>query len=128
MAINLKAITATITSQPTADEKLKPSSADWNTKLLESSFSPVADGILYCCCCCICEGLLHARAGEHFCSCLLPGSTQSLRTKIRMAYGIKGSLLGDCLASCLCLCACALLQMKKELDHQNVPDTNANTE
>ncbi|CAF3362785.1 unnamed protein product [Rotaria socialis] len=125
MAINLKAITATITSQPTADEKLKPSSADWNTKLLES-FSPVADGILYCCCCCICEGLLHARAGEHFCSCALPGSSQSLRTKIRMVYGIKGSLFEDCWTSCI-FCPCNLLQMKKELDHRNVSDYCAST-
>ncbi|CAF1958770.1 unnamed protein product [Rotaria magnacalcarata] len=113
-----------ITTQPTADEKLKPSGAKWNIELLESC-RPISDGILYCCCGCICEGLLHARAGEHFCSCMLPGSSQSLRTKIRMVYGIKGSLFEDCWASCLC--PCSLLQMKNELDHRNVSDYTAST-
>ncbi|CAF1926489.1 unnamed protein product [Rotaria magnacalcarata] len=127
MALNLNEITNVITTQPTSDQELKPCNARWNTDFLESC-SPITDGIIYCCCGCICEGLLHARTGEHFCSCLLPCSTQSLRTKIRMAYGIKGSLLGDYLASCLCFCPCNLLQMKKELDQQNVPDPYANTE
>ncbi|CAF3378616.1 unnamed protein product [Rotaria socialis] len=125
MALNLNLITTTITTQPTTDKELKPCNAQWNTDFLDS-FSPVADGILYCCCCCICEGLLHARAGEHFCSCALPGSSQSLRTKIRMAYGIKGSLFEDCWTSCI-FCPCNLLQMKKELDHRNVSDYCAST-
>ncbi|CAF4091250.1 unnamed protein product [Rotaria magnacalcarata] len=98
MALNLNEITNVITTQPTSDQELKPCNARWNTDFLESC-SPITDGIIYCCCGCICEGLLHARTGEHFCSCLLPCSTQSLRTKIRMAYAIKGSLLGDYLAS-----------------------------
>lgn len=48
-------------------------------------------GIVYCICGACCAGRLHVRAGENFFGCLVPGATQALRTKVRMAYGIKVS-------------------------------------
>ncbi|CAF0904942.1 unnamed protein product [Rotaria sordida] len=123
MSLKLSSITNAITAQPGTDAKLNPFNTDWSTKYFESC-SPIKDGIIYCICGCCCAGLLHGRAGEHFCSCLFPGATLALRTKIRMAYCIRGSLIEDCLATC---CSpCLLLQMKKELDHHNVPDPSAN--
>lgn len=48
-------------------------------------------GITYCFLGACCAGRLHERTGENFFSCIVPGATQGLRTKIRMAYGIKVS-------------------------------------
>ncbi|CAF2475659.1 unnamed protein product [Rotaria sp. Silwood2] len=101
-----------VTVQPGG--KLFPSSAEWSNELFKSC-SPISEAC--------CAGRLHQRTGEHFCSCIVPGATQALRAKIRMAYGIKGTLIHDWLASC---CGpCSLLQMKKELDRQGVPDPHA---
>ncbi|CAF0978272.1 unnamed protein product [Rotaria sp. Silwood1] len=109
-----------VTVQPS--DKLFPTSGQWSNELLKSC-SPISDGIVYCFCGSCCAGRLHQRTGEHFCSCLVPGATQALRTKIRMAYGIRGTLVNDWLA--LCCGPCSLLQMKKELDRQGVPDPHA---
>ncbi|CAF3285601.1 unnamed protein product [Rotaria socialis] len=122
MAAIFNSLSNAITAQPVADSKLNPFNTEWKTEFFESC-NPITDGIIYCLCGCICAGRLHGRAGEHFFSCCFPGATQALRTKIRMAYGIRGSLIEDCLASC---CGpCSLLQMKKELDGHNVPDPYA---
>jgi len=47
---------------------------------------------MYCFFGACCAGRLHERTGENYFGCLLPGTTQALRTKIRMAYGIKVSI------------------------------------
>ncbi|CAF0823332.1 unnamed protein product [Didymodactylos carnosus] len=104
-----------VTIQP--GHKLLPANAEWSTELFASC------RIIYCICKSWCAGRLHKRAGESFLGCLVPGATQALRTKIRMAYGIKGTLVSDWLSSCCC--PCSLLQMKKELDRQGVPDPYA---
>ncbi|CAM4985277.1 unnamed protein product [Rotaria socialis] len=106
-----------VTIQP--GHKLHPFTADWKNELF-ASCSPIQEGVIYCLCGPCCAGRLHQRTGENYFGCLVPGTTQALRAKIRMAYGIKGTLIGDCLASC---CGpCSLLQMKKELDAQGVPN------
>jgi len=95
-----------ISVQPVNDAKLNPFNADWSTEYFKSC-DPIQDGnfdnirfeivcvvlgILYCLFGSCCAGRLHGRAGEHFCTCLVPGATQALRTKVRMAYGIRVSL------------------------------------
>ena len=63
----------------------------FRSMMLLKSFYRCFIGCVYCICGGCCAGRLHQRTGEHFLSCCAPGATQGLRTKIRMAYGIRVS-------------------------------------
>jgi len=49
----------------------------------------------------------------------VPGSLMSLRSKLRTGFRIKGTLCRDCVATSCCS-PCAALQMKMELDRQEL--------
>ncbi|CAF1141581.1 unnamed protein product [Rotaria sordida] len=86
------------------------------------SFKPCPRSAFACFCSPCYIAKLNDRTGEYFLTyCINPYSLMALRTKVRAAFHIRGSLAEDCYTTCCCLYPCAAMQIEKELDHQNIP-------
>ncbi|CAF3522205.1 unnamed protein product [Rotaria sordida] len=92
------------------------------------SFKPCPRSAFACFCSPCYIAKLNDRAGEYFLTyCINPYSLMALRTKVRAAFHIRGSLAEDCYTTCCCLYPCAAMQIEKELDHQNIPNVVVQT-
>ncbi|XP_064629474.1 cornifelin-like [Lineus longissimus] len=68
----------------------------------------------FCLPCMLCG--IAKRQQENICTPCCPGGVVAMRTKMRVQYGIEGSIMGDCCVAQCCLC-CATCQMSREADH-----------
>jgi len=111
-------MTTPVSRQPAGD--LYPFTNNWQNTLF-GSFKPCPKSAYACFCNPCYTAQLTERVGDHLLTCLLDrGVLMSIRTKVRTAYKIQGSLLEDCYTTC-CACPCAAMQIEKELDYRNVP-------
>ncbi|UJR14831.1 hypothetical protein I4U23_001816 [Adineta vaga] len=103
--------------------ELYPYSGQWHETLF-GSFKPCPRSAYACLCGPCYLSQLSDRVGEHkLACCIVPGTLLAIRTKVRTAYKIEGTLIKDCLVTSCCVGACASMQIEKELDHRNVPKT-----
>ncbi|CAF1217188.1 unnamed protein product [Rotaria magnacalcarata] len=112
--------------QPVASNKFLTFNNSWHQTLF-GSFKPCPQSAFayFCTPCYIAK--LHDRSGEHFLTnCINPCSLMVLRTKVRTAFHIRGSLAEDCYKTVCCIVPCAAMQIEKELDHQGIPNKNPN--
>ncbi|XP_074466463.1 cornifelin homolog B-like [Sebastes fasciatus] len=111
-----------VTRQPQA---LSGYETDWSSGICDC-----CDDMSECCCafwCCPCFACRTSkRHGQclclpllDVCGCICP-ITMSMRVSVRQRYGIKGSLLRDCVCSNFCL-PCVWCQMSREMKEVKLP-------
>jgi len=110
-----------VSKQPTSGE-LHGFHHEWHHTLF-GSFKPCPKSAFACLCNPCYTAQLTKRAGDHILTCLVnPCTLMAVRTKVRTAYKIKGSLIEDCYTTTCCVCPCAAMQIDKELTHRGVPE------
>lgn len=93
---------------------------DWNTGVLSCTQDCKNCCLVFCCPLC-CASKISKRIGEHCCvPCFVPGAIITMRTKIRLMLGIRGSICNDCIVTSCCG-LCVLCQMIRELDSAGWP-------
>jgi len=105
-----------VLKQP-AGGKLHGFQGNWQNTLFDS-FKPCPKSAFACLCCPCYTAQLGKRAHEHILTILVnPCLLMELRTKVRTAYQIQGSLIEDCYTTTCCVCPCAAMQLDRELTH-----------
>lgn len=87
----------------------------WSTPIT-GCMDDIKGSLITACClpCRLCQ--LSSRVGEFMCvPFCVPGGFITLRTKIRLMFGIEGSICNDCLTMSCCA-PCAVCQMDRELN------------
>ncbi|CAF4868710.1 unnamed protein product [Rotaria sp. Silwood1] len=110
-----------VSRQPAGSTDLYPFTDNWHTPLF-ASFKPCSRSAYACCCAPCFIAQLTDRVGDHLLTCCLnPCSLMAVRTKVRTAFKIKGSLIEDCCVTALCVGPCAAMQIEHELNHRGIP-------
>lgn len=91
---------------------------DWSHNLC-SCYEEKKSCVITCICPCIPMWIISESLGEPCFTAWLPCACVAIRTKVRAAGGIKGSVLSDC---CLMTCCpwLAICQLSKEVDHMEI--------
>jgi len=116
-------MTHSVTKQPGGSGDLYPFNGNWHQTELCGPFCKACPKSAMSCFCNPCfTARLTRRVGDHLLTCCLnPCSLMAVRTKVRTAYKIQGSLIEDCYTTVCCVCPCTAWQINHELDHQQVP-------
>ncbi|CAF1212486.1 unnamed protein product [Adineta steineri] len=114
-----------VSKQPGSGGDLYPYNGAWSNELF-ASFKPCPQSALFCFCLPCCVAKMSERQGDHILTCCVnPCTLMAIRTKVRAAYKIKGSLIEDCLVSACCVGPCAAMQLDKELTARGIPEKRA---
>lgn len=88
---------------------------EWDTQLLGCAEDAAVCVYGYFCSWCMVCGIMEEMGESQCYACLMPGAAlHSARTKLRLNYGINGTLFGDQCATFCCF-SCAACQIKRQM-------------